>query len=313
MFNIPEVKRADTLLAEALARGRKRASEVRQQRHARAQLVERERLLAFQRQLKKSLMGVAARFPSIDELDEFTTRLLDELVGIDRLKQALGSTRWAVERVSALSAQYGKQLVQAATRQELLAVKRSALGRIASVLRQIDDQLLFLDEARKEMREFPALRSDAFTVAIAGFPNVGKSTLLRRLTRSRPAVAAYPFTTKKLNVGSFSFRHHRIQLIDTPGTLAREKLNAIERKAELALRYAAQLIVYVYDPTEPYALSAQERLARRIEGLGKPVLFFMSKADLVGEEVRSRYEKKGCITDAAVLKEKITQAFATWL
>lgn len=317
MFAIPEVKSADQLLDEAIKRGVKRVRELRQQlraeRGTKAKALERERLGAIQQQLKKSLTALSARFPSIDQQDEFTTRLIDELIGVDRLRKALASTWWAAEQVTALTATFKKRIGATRTKEELLTLKRAALGRIASVLKQIDTQLSFLDDARKLLRDFPALKKDTFTVAIAGFPNVGKSTLLRKLTQSTPTVAAYPFTTKKLNVGSFMHRHNRIQLIDTPGTLARDKMNLIERKADLALRYAAHIIVYVYDPTEPYALEEQERLARRVKRLGKDVLLYMSKADLIDAQTRRRFEQKGCCTDAHELKKQITDAFEEWL
>jgi nucleolar GTP-binding protein len=83
-------------------------------------------------------------------------------------------------------------------------------------------------------------------VAIAGFPNVGKSTLLNRLTGATAETNAYAFTTKSLNMGAIEYRHNTIQFIDTPGTLARpEKMNDIERQAYLAMKYAAHLIIYV--------------------------------------------------------------------
>lgn len=317
MFSIPEVKSAEQLLDEAIKKGVKRVGELRQQlkadRGTKSKTLERERLKTIQQHLKKSLTGISARFPSLDRQGEFLTRLIDEVVGVQKLRQALAGTWWAAEQVTTLTEEFRKRITNTASNKELLAAKRTALGRIASVMKQVDKQLNFLDDARRLLKDLPTLQPDTFTVAIAGFPNVGKSTLLRKLTRSTPAVAAYPFTTKKLNVGSFQHRHNTIQLIDTPGTLAREKMNLIEKKADLALRYAAHLVVYVYDPTEPYALEEQERLARHVNHLGKDVLLYMSKADVVDHDVAERFRHKGCHTDAHELKKEIVHAFEEWL
>jgi GTP-binding protein len=56
-------------------------------------------------------------------------------------------------------------------------------------------------------------------VGVIGYPNSGKSTLLATLTRARPKIASYPFTTLAPNLGVISFREKECILADIPGLI----------------------------------------------------------------------------------------------
>ena len=120
-------------------------------------------------------------------------------------------------------------------------------------------------------------------IGLAGRPNVGKSTLLSKLTQAKPAIANYEFTTRRLNLGYAKIGHYKIQFIDTPGTLARfEKMNEIEKQAHLALKYLADLIVLVIDPTGK--LQEQRRLLDQLKSLDKEMISYLSKTDIAKRE-----------------------------
>lgn len=56
-------------------------------------------------------------------------------------------------------------------------------------------------------------------VGIVGLPNVGKSSLLKALTRANPKIAGYPFTTLEPNLGVVKTQDKAIILVDVPGVV----------------------------------------------------------------------------------------------
>ena len=132
------------------------------------------------------------------------------------------------------------------------------------------------------MKGFPTIKTSVPTVALAGFPNVGKTTLLYKLTGSKPEINEYAFTTKGINVSYIKTPKKRIQILDTPGTLNRiDKMNYIERQAYLAMKLCTDMIVYVFDLTLTYPLDEQKKLYKRLYDLKLPMVVYCSKGDLV--------------------------------
>lgn len=255
--------------------------------------------------LVKRLMAVVKSFPSLDNLTVFYQELIRCFLDVGAMKKSLGATNWAAKRVDLLSRGYEQRVKWCRETKEFAVLRRAYYGRISSTLKQIEKNLAFLDECRKVFRQFPRVK-DEFTVAIAGFPNVGKSTLLAKLTGTKPEIDTYAFTTKRLNVGYIKTDYGKIQLVDTPGTLNRfNKMNYIERQAHLAMNHLAHCIVFVFDLTEPYPLKEQEKLFKRVKDLKKPLLIYVSKGDLIGEEVKEFCEKKKAYSSPEEIKEQL--------
>jgi nucleolar GTP-binding protein len=158
------------------------------------------------------------------------------------------------------------------------------------------------------MADFPVIKTDLFSVCIAGFPNVGKTTLLSKLTVSKPDIQAYAFTTKQLNLGYAEMQGQKIQFIDTPGTLARpEKMNNIEKQAYLAIKYVADLVLYIFDITEPYPLEDQKKLLENLKEFRKPIILYLSKTDILEQDLINKFRQDfKTITDISELKREIS-------
>ncbi|MCD6572242.1 MAG: GTP-binding protein [Thermoplasmata archaeon] len=117
------------------------------------------------------------------------------------------------------------------------------IGKLKAKLAQLRE-LLERGKSRKGGgKGFLIKKSGDATVAILGFPNVGKSTLLKELTGVETKVADYDFTTIKVIPGMMRYNGASIQILDLPGIIrgasvgrgrGREILSAI-RNVDLAL------------------------------------------------------------------------------
>ncbi|MBU1201621.1 MAG: 50S ribosome-binding GTPase [Nanoarchaeota archaeon] len=310
--SIPRIETADFYLDVAFRAGRNAASlkktTLKIDKFKKIKTLEIEKIDVVNKNLNKKLSDITYSFPNFENLTEFYEELVRTLIDYTALKKSLGSVNWAKNKIADFSREYVFKIKKC---QDSLVIKKYSKeynGRISSVMKQISKNLLFLDESRRVMKDFPSIKDGLFTIAIAGFPNVGKSTVLSKLTTSKPDIQAYAFTTKTLNVGYMASGHNKIQFIDTPGTLNRlDKMNAIEKIAYLAIKYCSELIIFIYDLTETYSLEDQNKLLKRMKEFDKPILIYLSKADLLEEMTINDFCKKNkdAIISIDVLKEKI--------
>jgi len=165
-------------------------------------------------------------------------------------------------------------------------LKRAALGRMCTVMQKQGDTLKYLEEVRKHLARLPSIDPTARTLLVCGYPNVGKSSFMNKVTRADVEVQPYAFTTKSLFVGHMDYKFHRWQVIDTPGVLDHplEERNPIEMQSITALAHLQCAVLFFLDISGHcgYTIEKQVSLFNTISPLfiNKPVVLVATKIDV---------------------------------
>lgn len=192
--------------------------------------------------------------------------------------------------IESISRDYVRLIKYAQSLFQCKQLKRAALGRMATILKRLDNPLKYLDEVRQHLGRLPSIDPNTRTLVICGYPNVGKSSFLRSISRADVDVQPYAFTTKSLFAGHFDYKYLRFQAVDTPGVLDHplEEMTTIEMQSITAIAHLRAAILYFMDLSEQcgYSVKAQCALFRSIKPLfaNKICFIVVNKIDVTRPE-----------------------------
>jgi len=132
------------------------------------------------------------------------------------------------------------------------------IGKLKAKLAQLKEDLI-RKKSGKKGTGFSIRKSGDATVALVGFPSVGKSTLLNQLTDARSRVAEYDFTTLNVIPGMMDYKGAKIQILDIPGLIVGASSGRGRGKEILSIVRNSDLILILLDVNNPMHLETIER------------------------------------------------------
>ena len=121
------------------------------------------------------------------------------------------------------------------------------IGRLKAKLARLREEAERRSEARGGGRGYGVRKSGDATVALVGFPSVGKSTLLNALTNAESEVGSYDFTTLDVIPGVLEYRGAKIQLLDVPGLIRGASRGRGRGREVLSVVRSADLVLLLID------------------------------------------------------------------
>jgi nucleolar GTP-binding protein len=303
---IPIILNAEQLLDRAIRKTKKIQMQDRDVRFKIKKTII-ARIDSFATIIITTLEKYVKEFPSIEQLPSFYKEIIDIRIDTNKLKKSLGAVDWARKTCAMIYSKQGRALKKTGNVDFLKQKQKEIYGRISSVVKQIDEHLIFLAKAQNIMKHFPDIQ-DVSTVVIAGYPNVGKSSLLKILSSAKPKIAQYPFTTKQIHVGHIERKKKYVkknyQIIDTPGLLDRplSKRNKIEKQAIAALTHLADLIVFISDPSETcgYLLKDQLNMLSQLKEIFSDIPFIAIENKVDIKKTNSSHLKISCTNNEGI-------------
>ncbi|WP_409200016.1 OBG GTPase family GTP-binding protein [Methanobrevibacter sp. DSM 116169] len=128
------------------------------------------------------------------------------------------------------------------------------IGKLKAKISKLKEEAIQRSSSGTKGKGFHVKKTGDATAVLVGFPSVGKSTLLNRITNAESKVGSYQFTTLDIIPGIMEYRNAKIQIFDIPGIITGASGGKGRGKEILSVARTSDLIVVVLDAFNPQHL-----------------------------------------------------------
>ncbi|MDV0444625.1 GTPase Obg [Methanimicrococcus sp. At1] len=166
------------------------------------------------------------------------------------------------------------------------------IGRLKAKLAKLHDEVEKKSSSGGTGEGYSVKKSGDATVTLVGFPSVGKSTLLNKLTDANSEVGAYAFTTLTVVPGVMEYKGAIIQILDVPGLVKGAASGRGRGKEVIAVIRSSDLVIFLLDVFQPthYQVLMEELYEAGIRIDQTPPDVVIKKVDRGGIRINSTVE-----------------------
>ncbi len=121
------------------------------------------------------------------------------------------------------------------------------IGLIKAKIANLKKKELARSASKGKKEGYSVRKTGDGTVIMLGFPSVGKSTLLNKITNANSPIGTYDFTTLSVIPGTMEYKHAKIQILDVPGVVSGAASGRGRGKEVLAVMRNCDLVLMLLD------------------------------------------------------------------
>ncbi len=121
------------------------------------------------------------------------------------------------------------------------------IGKLKAKMSKLRDEIEKRASSKGGGEGYSVKKSGDATVVLVGFPSVGKSTLLNKLTDANSEVGAYEFTTLDIIPGALEHNGAKMQILDVPGLVKGASVGRGRGKSVISVIRTADLVLFLLD------------------------------------------------------------------